>query len=242
MSGTGIPPDLHRPGLTLGQLQEEKQLLQLNADDHGWTVHFQEIEAGDGTWTLNAIYDRPETTNESTSGGASTATKAATTPTAGSSGSTTTLTATTADELFTQKAPGLMRDLIRDFSLTREQAAGILGNIGHECAGFRHLREIGQPEGKGGYGWAQWTASRRVSFLAWAAARNLDWHDDAANYGYLCEELRTTHKSSITKLKATTTLDGAVEVFMNEFERPGVPHLEPRKRYARLAMQVSAAG
>lgn len=59
------------------------------------------------------------------------------------------------DELFRVKSPKFMRQLMEDFELKDIQAAGVFGNIGHECAGFEILHEIGQQEGKGGYGWAQ---------------------------------------------------------------------------------------
>jgi hypothetical protein len=42
--------------------------------------------------------------------------------------------------LFQSKAPRIMHDLMHDLSLTTVQAAGILGNIGHECAGFTLLQ------------------------------------------------------------------------------------------------------
>ena len=59
------------------------------------------------------------------------------------------------DALFRLKAPHIMAQLQSDFDLSYTQAAGIMGNIGYECGGFHQLHEIGQPEDKGGYGWAQ---------------------------------------------------------------------------------------
>ncbi|MBV8338006.1 MAG: hypothetical protein JO358_21770, partial [Alphaproteobacteria bacterium] len=55
-----------------------------------------------------------------------------------------------------------MNSLVKDLTLTAEQAAGILGNIGWECGLFNHLQEqnpIGG--GRGGLGWCQWTGPRR---------------------------------------------------------------------------------
>ena len=69
------------------------------------------------------------------------------------------------DALFRLKAPHIMAQLQSDFDLNEIQAAGIMGNIGYECGGFHQLHEIGQPEDKGGYGWAQWTGPRRLSFI-----------------------------------------------------------------------------
>src|ERR1700728_2182515 len=90
--------------------------------------------------------------------------------------------------LFISKAPGIMNQLMSQFDLNDFQAAGILGNLGTECAGFHVLHEIGQPDGRGGYGWAQWTGPRRVDFIAWCTTNDLDWHSDEANYGFLVNE------------------------------------------------------
>ena len=61
------------------------------------------------------------------------------------------------------------------FDLTAEQAAGVFGNLGTESAGFMAFHEKGQPEGKGGYGWAQWTADRRIEFFDFCK-RNSSWN------------------------------------------------------------------
>jgi hypothetical protein len=144
-----------------------------------------------------------------------------------------------ADEtLFTQKAPEIMRRLMEDFDLTDMHAAGILGNIGHECAGFRTLHEVGQPEGSGGYGWAQWTGPRRRTFFAWCDDHRLAWDTDDANYGFLKHELQTTERGAITAVVQTTTLEDAVHAFERQYERAGVPHYESRNRWAALALSA----
>src|SRR5438105_2311965 len=107
------------------------------------------------------------------------------------------------DTLFREKAPFIMTLLMRDFDLTAVQAAAIMGNIGHECNEFHAYHEIGQPEGRGGYGWAQWTGPRRQKFFNWLA-RNIwvfSWKSDIANYLYLRDELKTEQKSAVQALK-----------------------------------------
>jgi len=140
------------------------------------------------------------------------------------------------DAAFLEKAPRVMGWLMVDFRLTDVQAAGILGNIGHECAGFEVMHEIGQPEGKGGYGWVQWTGPRRESFFKWCGRKKLDWLADDANYGFLCHELRTSEKATIPALKKADTLKDAVHVFEQKFERAGVKHYRGREQYARKAL------
>jgi uncharacterized protein (TIGR02594 family) len=138
------------------------------------------------------------------------------------------------DALFVEKAPGVMKDLIRDFpELTVERAAAILGNIGHECAGFRQL----QQGGGGGRGWCQWDGVRRDAFFKFADDRQLDWQNDQANYGYLIHELKdTSEKKVLPALQRETTLEGAVKTFDEIFERSGVKNLPSRNRYAQLAL------
>ena len=43
--------------------------------------------------------------------------------------------------LFREKAPAIIRDLMRDFDLTVEDAAAMVGDLGHESGGFRFLWE-----------------------------------------------------------------------------------------------------
>ncbi|MGE5149904.1 MAG: phage tail tip lysozyme, partial [Rhodospirillaceae bacterium] len=76
---------------------------------------------------------------------------------------------------FAERGGWLVRRLAHEFSLSLEQAAGLVGNLGYESDGFEKLHEVGQPEGVGGYGWGQWTAARRRTFLAYAEQFGLDW-------------------------------------------------------------------
>lgn len=145
------------------------------------------------------------------------------------------------NHIFASKASTLLRKLMIRYGLKDFQAAGIVGNLGHESNGMQTLHEIGQPAGKGGYGWAQWTASRRVSFFAWCKANKLDWKSDAANEGYLFHELDTSYKSVISKLKTTKTLLQATTVFEQEYEGAGVVNMDSRARWAQMAMNILTA-
>jgi hypothetical protein len=144
--------------------------------------------------------------------------------------------------LFRQKAPVVMRRLIRDVNVSEVQAAAMLGNIGWECGGFKALQEV-KPKmgGLGGLGWRQWTAARRISFVNWL--RDNGWgenyHDDEANYGYLLYELRGPQRSSLSAVKGTSLVDAATKTFMDIFERPNVKYaaLDNRVNLARIALQ-----
>lgn len=151
-----------------------------------------------------------------------------------------------AHELFRAKAPGIMSKLIADFGLDALSAAAILGNLGHECAGFTALQEI-KPTvagSRGGYGWAQWTGPRRRAFEAYCAKHKLDPASDAANYAFLWLELsgiEGTEGGAIPALKRAVGLDTKVEAFERAFLRAGVKHYDSRKAYARQALDAFRA-
>jgi hypothetical protein len=152
-----------------------------------------------------------------------------------------------ASHTWEERGGWLVKRLSADFNLQPFQAAGIVGNLGFESAGFTKLREIGQPEGQGGYGWAQWTGPRRVLFLLFAAQLGLDWQSDAANYGYLMEELRGNQHNTIRQVSQTSNDADAVFSVGQTYERPGgttstfLPGFDGRLKYARRALAGAGA-
>lgn len=136
----------------------------------------------------------------------------------------------------------VVRALMRDFGLEMHQAGGLVGNLGMESEEFTAFHQYGQPEGKGGYGWAQWTADRRVSFFDWCARNGLSPTSDEANYGYLCWELKNTHTGTITALRKCDTLEKAVFSVGQTFERPAgttatnLPGYDRRLAYGKRAV------
>ena len=148
-----------------------------------------------------------------------------------------------AEATFRAKAPGIMAWLLSDFPVAVEDAAAILGNLGHECAGFTKLQEE-RPVvkgSKGGWGWAQWTGPRRRAFEAYCARNKLDPGSDKANYAYLFIELKGiegSEKAAIGKTVAAKGLDAKVEAFEKAFLRAGVKHYPSRKQWARIALDA----
>lgn len=140
--------------------------------------------------------------------------------------------------LFRVKVPEIASNLMSDFGLTLDQACGILGNVGHECAGFRTLQEIKPivPGSRGGWGICQWTGPRRRAFEAWCVENGFDnLSADEANYGFLKHELETTEKRALQHLMGTGSLADATRSFMDKFERPGIEHFDARLNWAREA-------
>jgi hypothetical protein len=152
-----------------------------------------------------------------------------------------------ASHTWEERGGWLVKRLAADFSLQPFQAAGIVGNLGFESAGFTKLHEIGQPEGLGGYGWGQWTGPRRVTFLQFAAQLGLDWRSDEANYGYLMAELRGSQHNTIRQVSQTSNDADAAFSVGQTYERPGgttstfLPGFDGRLKYARRALAGAGA-
>jgi hypothetical protein len=137
-----------------------------------------------------------------------------------------------------QVADSYVENLRHDFGLTKDQAAGIVANLWHESggmnSGINQGGAIGQPDSNmggdnmHGYGIAQWDGPRKQDFLNYATEHNLNPSSQAANYGFLKQELETTQAGAIAAVKATDTPQAATEAFCNVFENPSDPELQSR--------------
>ncbi|WP_310619258.1 phage tail tip lysozyme [Flexibacterium corallicola] len=136
--------------------------------------------------------------------------------------------------LFEKKAPLIMSSLVEDLAIPLLDAAAILGNLGHECNGFRTLQQVGGSA----YGWAQWDGVRRRTFFQWCKKRGLKPHSDKANYGYLLWELKGSEKRSLAKLRRARGLEEKTIAFEQAFERAGVKHYPRRIAYAKRALSA----
>lgn len=141
----------------------------------------------------------------------------------------------------------LKRDLMATFGLTGIQAAGVVGNLDHESAGFKSLQEIAPlvAGSRGGWGYAQWTGPRRRAFEAWVKSHGFDARSYAANWGFLKHELTNTEERRVLpRLRKARTVEDAARIFSGSSERgnsfdgflrPGIPHMASRiaraKRY-----------
>lgn len=131
----------------------------------------------------------------------------------------------------------LLGDLTKDFGLTTEQAAGIVGNLAAESGNFTTMQEINPlvKGSRGGYGFAQWTGPRRVDFENWAKSNGLSTDSYEANYGFLKYELSNTPEGNVLEgIRQTTDAGSAARIFSNEFLRPKkeTANLPRREGYA----------
>ncbi|MEW9309893.1 phage tail tip lysozyme [Labrys neptuniae] len=105
---------------------------------------------------------------------------------------------------------------------SREQAAGIVGNLVHESAGLApSSRNPGDgSDGSDSVGIAQWNGDRARNLQAFAAARGKDWRDFSVQLAFVDHELNTDHAGVKAKLLATRKPDEAAGVFVTDYERP----------------------
>ena len=142
-------------------------------------------------------------------------------------------------KLFGQKAPQVMARLEHDLGLNETEAAAVLGNLGHESAGFKAFAEGGNGPGRG---WAQWTdPGRKRRFFEYAQKNHFDPKSDEANYGFLRWELTHTHKGAIEALKSARTPEQKMMAFERSFEGAGVKAYGSRMRYMREALAAANA-
>lgn len=144
----------------------------------------------------------------------------------------------TVETTFKAKAPGIMAKLMPDFGFSVDDAAAVVGNLGHECEGFTDMTEDKPlvPGSRGGFGWPQWTGPRRRAFEAYCKRNGLDPAGDKANYGYLFVELKGSEAKAVGATKAAGTLDQKVKAFERAFLRAGIKHYPSRLKFAQWAL------
>ena len=143
-------------------------------------------------------------------------------------------------EFFNKWAVEFIALLMKDFNLDLHSAVAIVGNAGHESGGFKQLQEL-KPlvaGSKGGWGIMQWTGPRRREAEAYWKRNNLNPSDMMANYKFLYVELKGSEGKALAALIAAPTLELKVESFCNRFLRPGIPHMDSRKVWAKRALEA----
>jgi hypothetical protein len=140
-----------------------------------------------------------------------------------------------------QVADAYVSNLQKDFGLTKDQAAGIVANLWHESggmnSGINQGGRIGAPssnmadDNANGYGIAQWGGTRKQGLIDYARQHSLDPSSEAANYGYLKQELQTSQAGAIAAVKGTNSAQAATQAFCNAFEQPSDPQMASRLGY-----------
>lgn len=125
--------------------------------------------------------------------------------------------------------------------LTKEQSAGIVGNLIQEAGDPINPRSV-QPGGPG-RGIAQWSVGERWAVLQqFAANQGRDpWSLDL-QLDFIWHEFNTTESYAFGQLKATSTVADAATAFNDKFERCGDCHLDTRIAHAQRIFDAYAGG
>lgn len=110
------------------------------------------------------------------------------------------------------------KDIINFFvnkGLSKEQAAGIAGNLHAESA--FNTNAIGDENTS--YGLAQWRLGRRTNLENFTKQKGLAKNSFNGQLEFLWNELQTTHNDALKALIQTKTPENAAEVFANKFEK-----------------------
>lgn len=105
--------------------------------------------------------------------------------------------------------------------------------------------EFLHPMGKRyGYGLAQWTTeNRKRGLYDYCKAQNVSISDLNAQCEYLCSELFTTFKNTLTVLKTAQDIDSASDMVLLRFEAPKNAELqiETRRKYSKEIFDLMGA-
>lgn len=125
-----------------------------------------------------------------------------------------------------EKAIYLMKRLQSELNLTKEQAAGVAGNIHVESQGF-NPRAVG--DGGAALGLAQWHPDRRRGL----DILNMSYEDQVS---YLIKELQTEKtfnaRGGLNKLRQLKTASEAAAFIDKNYERSSGEHRRQRQSYA----------
>jgi hypothetical protein len=121
---------------------------------------------------------------------------------------------------------------------TKEQAAGIVGNLIHES----NLNTTASGDAGTAFGIAQWRGERQVELRAFAKSKGTSPNDFQTQLEFINQELNTSESAAHAQLLGAKTTKAATMAFIN-YERPkGVGTANPDGLSNRLAQANAQAG
>lgn len=129
-------------------------------------------------------------------------------------------------------------DYFVEKGLTKEQAAGITGNLQYESGLNPAITEAGNGIG---YGLAQWSFGRRDALNEFAQSEGKPVSDMKVQLDFLWKEMNTTEPAALEAFKANPNMSAAEasNIFYDKFERP-LFNPENRNNRAEAATQFLA--
>lgn len=130
---------------------------------------------------------------------------------------------------------------LKSYGFSDYAVAGVMGNIKAE-SGFR-TGAVEAGNNNEGNGLCQWSYGRKTQLKSYAASKGVEWTDADTQIEFMITEIMRTgpakgyaktqwNNSSYNAWKNASSASEAAEIFCKEFERPGIPHMENRKKYA----------
>jgi len=131
----------------------------------------------------------------------------------------------------TIKGAAIANALVKDLNVTKEVAAGVVGNLWAESGlipdriqGSGVKRGTLPQANNGGYGWAQYThPSLKTDLIAFAKKKGVDLNTqpmtDELNYEYLKHWI-SKNSSKFSTLKSQSDVRNATNYFLTKYERP----------------------
>ena len=129
--------------------------------------------------------------------------------------------------------------LTKKYKYSSVGAAAIVGNLIAE-SGVNPKRSEGsklpknEPTPNLGYGIAQWTfPSRQKNLMTFAKRKNLPVSNLSVQVEFMLKELNSLKGLNRRLKTGQETIAQLTTEFCNEYEKPGIPHLEKRIKFAR---------
>ncbi|MEQ1952088.1 phage tail tip lysozyme [Mesorhizobium yinganensis] len=162
------------------------------------------------------------------------------------------LTAYRYPEIITGKLPsnvaeraGLAMGYFQKHGFTKEQAAGIVGNLLAESSLNTGARNAGDGrDGSDSIGIGQWNSTRARALMKFAGERGKDWRDFETQLAFVIHELDGSHKSIGDRLRAARDLKEATHAGIM-FEGPAGSQNGPENAMhydKRIRLAAQAAG
>jgi hypothetical protein len=139
--------------------------------------------------------------------------------------------------IMNQKSARIMQYLMNEGGYTKEQAAGIVGNLQQESS-----LNPDATNKQGMYGLAQWDTSRRSKFKD-IMGKDIKGSSETEQLDFLMWELNNTHKTANKKIKESTFASESAQM-MNDYyevsgEKPGSKGMNARMYNANVALENS---
>lgn len=123
--------------------------------------------------------------------------------------------------------------LTTEMGFTKEQAAGIMGNMMQESS-MNPKAKNSKGGGEGAHGLCQWRGPRLKALKALASSMGKDIYDLDVQLEFLKQELLGTHKNAYNAIKKSKSVEEATVAWVDKFEIPGAHerHVDKRTSYA----------